>query len=393
MKILILAEMMDSDRASYRIRLRTAECLAERGHAVILVTPSSKSWAARDSKLNSNLRIVETLGIAPVSLRRGGFSVLDTLMKTWLAVREHYDVIHVTCGHRPALLLPALAGKFLMGSAIVDEWWEWYGKGGRADDRRGLMQIVIAWYDTLTEIPSKCLYDGIIAISSALRDRIPGHRRVIVLNGAVDAADLRPYDRMEARRALGLDDGLFIVGLPSVGEADHCDNAPFLRAMVSLKHSRPELRLFVTGDGPYIESLARNEGLGEILIGHAWLPYEKYNQYLCACDAFALPLRDIPRNQGRWPHKLGDYLLLERPVIATDVGDVGTLFRRYRLGLLCDGSSDGYEKALKQLMDDLDRRRLCQDATLVTREVLDLGHRVSFMEALYRDTVVARTSR
>jgi glycosyltransferase involved in cell wall biosynthesis len=163
--------------------------------------------------------------------------------------------------------------------------------------------------------------------------------------------------------------------------------------MAGLRRLWPGLRLFVTGEGPYIESLARDEGLGDVMIGRGWLPYEAYNQYLSACDAFALPLRDIPRNQGRWPHKLGDYLLLGRPVIATSVGDVGTLFRRYRLGLLCDGSSDGYKEALEQLLDDVDRQRWCQDAALVAREVLDLGHRVSIMETLYGDTVAARRAR
>ena len=383
MRILFLAEMMNVGNASFRIRLRTAQLLAERGHDVTFVSPSPSSFSMRITKDCDRVRLIETLGVAPMAFRRGGFSFLDAVIKIWIAVSQRYDVIHVSCGHRPAQLLPALAAKILRGSVIVDEWWEWYGAGGRADSCGGWMQRLISWYDRLTEVPTKKLFHGVIAISSALRDRIPTHPRVVVLNGAAEAEVLRSYNMEEARLPLGLPMDLFIIGLPSVGAADHADNAPFLEAVAKLRLCHPELRLFVTGEAGYIKKLEDKDGLVDGIIGRSWLPYNQYNLYLSACNVFALPLLDIPRNRGRWPHKLGDFLLLNRPVITTPVGDIAPLFASYRLGILSDGTLSGYQAALTCVIGDVDRQHLCVDASKVTRTHLDQFNRVASIEHLY----------
>ena len=383
MKILFLAEMMNTGTASYRIRQRTAEVMAERGHEVTFVSPSPISFTRRISHLNQRVIEVETPGITPMTYRRGGFSILDALMKTWIVIKNSYDVIHVSCGHRPAQILPALVGRFLKDSVIVDEWWEWYGAGGRSDYRSGTLQRIISWYDRYAELPSKKLYNGIIAISSTLKDRIPKHKRVVVLNGAVESQELRIYGIAQAREALNLPMDLFIVGLPSVGVADHIDNATFLKAVVNMRRFHPEISLFITGESEYIESISSQEGLTGCIIGQGWLPYEKYNLYLGACDVFALPLTDSLRNRGRWPHKLGDFIWMNRPIITTSVGDVSTLFKRYQLGLVSNGTVAGYESSLTEMLKNNERDKICSDAVFVARTRLDLRHRVDAMEKLY----------
>jgi glycosyltransferase involved in cell wall biosynthesis len=51
------------------------------------------------------------------------------------------------------------------------------------------------------------------------------------------------------------------------------------------------------------------------------LAYDQINPYLSACDVCWLPLCDSGANRGRFPFKLGDYMAVGKPVVATAVGD------------------------------------------------------------------------
>ena len=75
------------------------------------------------------------------------------------------------------------------------------------------------------------------------------------------------------------------------------------------------------------------------------LPY-----YLAAADVLALPLADTLVNRGRWPHKLGDMLAAERPVIVSAGGEFPTMIGARNCGLLVPFSGDAYAKALLDLL-------------------------------------------
>ena len=90
-------------------------------------------------KLVEGMEFIETPGLAPMSLRSGGFGFLDGLWKTWIALRSKYDVVHVTNGHRPANILSTTIARIFHGTITIDECFDLLGKGGHADGKKGII--------------------------------------------------------------------------------------------------------------------------------------------------------------------------------------------------------------------------------------------------------------
>jgi len=386
MHILWLGEMMPTGSCSYRIRHTEAKKLAERGHIITFVSPHhERRWFPSEVISANGFRVLHSPGWAPAAFRRGGFSFLDMLYKVWVVLTLDFDILHTTSGHRPAQLIPALAARILKRRPIVDEWWEWYGRGGRAELNRGIIGRMIGLYDRLFELPAKALYSRVIAISSKLKDRLDKNQHVHVLHGGVEVDHLVPGDKKEARRQLGLSDQFFLLGLISVGRSEHSDLLPFLCAFRQLTERQPSLRLFVTGEDNYVYDQFLNQKGGERVIYKGWLDLEQYSLYLRACDVFVLPLSNVPRNAGRWPHKIGDFLYFGRPIITNPTGDFVELFADRRLGFLCENEPDAYRELLGRLLRDGDNLTLACSGSRQMALELSSDKRVDSLLLIYRD--------
>ena len=168
-----------------------------------------------------------------------------------------------------------------------------------------------------------------------------------MLHGGVDTEGLVAYSKQESRDLLNLSPSDLIIGLCNVCQEDHLDNEPFFRSVNAVAAESPKLKLLVSGQKEYIETEIAAMIPPERLINIGWQPYEKYNQYLSACDFFALPFPDSPRNAGRWPNKIGDYLWLERPVITNPTGDIKSFMEQNEsLGFCVEATEHGYTSAL-----------------------------------------------
>lgn len=392
MKILLLGEMMNISNASFRIQMTFAEMLAQKGITVDFIYPSTEtSFHVKKQYYNKYLRTITTPGILPAPLRRGGFGLLDLLCKLYFAITGKYDIIHVTCGHRPAQLIPALCGKLLSRSIIIDEWWEWYGSGGRADFRKGIINKLLGTYDNIFELKSKSIYDVVIAISSFLKSRLHKNANVVVMNGGAETTKLIRYDKSEARKKIDLPTDIFLIGLTNIAYADHNDNEPFLEALEDITSLYKNIRLFVTGEPKYIEKEILKRSISKIIIYKGWLHYDCYNIFLGACDLFVLPLSNVPRNAGRWPHKIGDYICIGRPIISNPTGDLIGLFSKYRVGLLCENNKIAYTELLKKIMhQEIDLDIVSQESTYVAENVLSLQTRADNIIKLYNSYAIKR---
>ncbi len=390
MKILMLGDFIKAHRAScaYRVRYLTARALAERGHEVTYVFPSLESTRSVRQQELPNFVLVESPGWFPARFRSGGFGALDTVVKTVEAISGGYDIIHVTSGQRPAQIIPSLCGRWFRNSSLVCEWWEWHGRGGLADERKGMMGKIMGAYDSLFELPAKRLYDLTLPITSTLRARLSRwpdvYKRSFVLRGGAEASALRPIGKPQARSALSISENLFIFGMSNVHPDDEGDNRLFFDAFCHLAERFPDVRLLVTGGAEYLHALLDAFPCRDRVIYPGWLDFEQYNLYLAACDVFVLPLRPTARNAGRWPNKIGDYLSLERPILTNPTGDLEELFSTKRLGLLCPASSDGFEQACAELMRNPNGlTKLCADGRGLAEQELSFSARVDRLEELY----------
>jgi hypothetical protein len=385
MKILLLNEMMDSGSVSFYIREQTAIELVRRGHEVTMISPSLKSPSLVKINYGNGVKYIFSAGILPVKYRRGGFGIIDLFTKIFYILFNNIDVVYTTAGHRPSQFIPALIAKKIKKIKIVDEWWEWYGKEGRAGVRSSVIGKIIGKYDDVFELKLKPHYDHVISISSYLQKRLVeigmSEKRLSVLHGAINSDKFINYDIIEAKKKLDLDINTTIIGLIAVGELDHDDNKYFINSFLKQVESNPELRLFVTGEEKYIYEKF-NHLLNSKVIYKGWLNFRDYNLHLSSCSYFALPLNPMPRNLGRWPHKFSEFVYLERPIITNIEGDQASLIRKYNIGYCIENSEAAYSLVLESIL--LNKTTIHADNFQTLKNELTLKSRVDKLEVIYK---------
>jgi glycosyltransferase involved in cell wall biosynthesis len=80
--------------------------------------------------------------------------------------------------------------------------------------------------------------------------------------------------------------------------------------------------------------------------------FSEIGDILSACDVCWLPMRDSPANQGRWPIKLSDYMAAGRPVVSTNVGDLGEFIERQGIGLVSKDTPEDLSRIVIDLLGD-----------------------------------------
>lgn len=356
MKILFLNEMMDSGAVSYYIREQTAIELARRGNEVTMISPTFSFSLLGHCCYKNGVTYIFTAGWLPARFRRGGFGFLDLVSKSFYILRGDYKIVHSTAGHRPAQIFPSVISKWIKKSKIIDESWECYNAEGRASTRKTLLGKMISRYDVLFELLTKKQYHHIVVISSYLRRRLVDNgipkSDISVLFGAIDDTKFVNYPKVKAREKAKIPKESIVLGLISVGEADHDDNQIFIKSFIQLVKVYPQLKLFVTGEEGYIKKTF-GELIGKTVIYRGWLGLKDYNLLLSSCDCFILPLTPVPRNLGRWPHKFSEFVFFEKPVITGRVGDQADLVSKFELGSCLENTTESYRKFIKKLIEGL----------------------------------------
>ena len=114
LRVLILSNyFFDYSDPWFRIRYLTARYLAENENMEVTIIGPAKNGRYATHNKYAHLREIETPAIMPPGFRRGGFSMLDIIAKTWNVLRNRYDIIHVDMSHRPAGIIPVLAARCL----------------------------------------------------------------------------------------------------------------------------------------------------------------------------------------------------------------------------------------------------------------------------------------
>jgi hypothetical protein len=351
MKILILSVSPRGNICATRIPLKNAEAMSSLGHDVAVLF-------GRQVEIPSNINCSSfQVVFTPAWIERfvsmpNGFGLGEMLFRSWYVLRNRFDVIHTCPGHRPSLLIPCILAKWIKKTVIVDEWWEWFGKGGCAENRQGLVQKLVGAYDAFMELKSKRIYNLVVAISSSLKERIPRHPNCMVLYGASESEEMVAYSKEDAREPLGISSDHFLVGMSNVDAGDHDDNLPFFSAFSMLCDTCENARLFLTGDAEYIRDVVMNIIPADKIITVGWLEFCDYNRYLSACDLFFIPFPPTLRNKGRWPNKLGDFISLKRPVVSNPSGDVKKVVSQYNIGFLCANHEDEYLQLTREIIAD-----------------------------------------
>lgn len=231
------------------------------------------------------------------------------------------------------------------------------------------------------EIETKLLADGVVTISSILKQRaldigVPPDRVIHIPNGC--ATDLiRPIPVTQARQQLGVPLDRKIVGFFGMGQGDMEIIMPALRQL-------PGVWFMVIGPkNPRVLNQAQEFGIADRLWQTDFVPDAELSWYLACADVMCLPLTDRAANRGRLPGKIMYYMAAGRPTVVSLVGDVTHLVETYRIGLLA--TDDQFADALHTLLtDNALREELGRNACRAAETDLNWERLVDQLEAFYR---------
>lgn len=220
--------------------------------------------------------------------------------------------------------------------------------------------------ETLRALEDRNLHDAslIVVVSEVLRDQLVHERgivpeKVLVNPNGVDVGALEPLRAQppaQWRAATGRPEAP-TVGF--VGTFGLWHGVKVLPAMVeAVARQRPDVRWVLVGDG-LLHDEVREEivarGMADRVELTGVLPHERAVEALAASDVLVSP--HVPNPDGSRffgsPTKLFEYMGLARPIVASDLEQIGDVVEHERTGLLCPpGDAEAAAAAVVRLLGD-----------------------------------------
>ena len=176
--------------------------------------------------------------------------------------------------------------------------------------------------------------------------------KIFLIREGVDTNYMRPFDRSEERRRLGLaEDKLYITTLQ-----DGAAFPPLLKSLGELRKENKNISLLFVGRMREDQKkLVEESGLAEAVFATGFVSDEDLPRCLSAGDAAALPMVDSLANRSRFPHKIGDYLACGLPLAVTNIGEYPEMLREEDLAAVGE-PGEAFTAALRGLLLDKERR-------------------------------------
>jgi len=365
-----------------------AKHLMERGHDVTLMVIADCSRLGIVETDWDGVRTVETPDLLWGKLR-SGWDLWNTFNRILYLHRDNrpYDLVH--CFEtRPATIYPVLHYLRRRQVPWITDWVDWWGRGGIIDELRpGWYRALFGGIETYYEEAFRARADGLIVISTALAKRAIGlgvqpERICHVPNGTWPELFSVP-DSATCRRKVELGVTGPIIGYSSLDT--HFDLELMIQVLAQVVRQYPDAHLLITGNpSKTISELAQVYGVGQNLILTGFLPYEKLPWYLGCADCFVMPFPDKIYNVGRWPTKVNDYMSVGRPTVSNPVGDIKTLFKQHRVGLLVEWDAVDFAQKIIYLIEHPEVAcKLGENARWTAVTVYDWKILVQKLEAFY----------
>ncbi len=141
---------------------------------------------------------------------------------------------------------------------------------------------------------------------------------------------------------------------------DNVENIKFLiDCFLQLVKDYPQLRLEIRGDGIFYEEVrnfARQHGQGLIFL-KPWVKPEQIPGYLDEIDIGVMPLiQDTRFNKAKSPTRLFEYMAMEKPILASSIGEAREIINDGENGLLARTKHDFIIK-MKALIENASLRK------------------------------------
>lgn len=124
----------------------------------------------------------------------------------------------------------------------------------------------------------------------------------------------------------------------------------------------PNLKLVLVGRGKNLELLkqiAEQSGMSDNIVFEGWQPHSKLPAYINASDVCIIPHLKTKHTDNTIPHKLFQYMLFEKPVVATDCNPIKRIVESENCGLIYEsGDSKGFASKIIELFNDRDKMKV-----------------------------------
>lgn len=310
-----------------------ARHLAAIGHQVTLVAISERNRFRFQRREINGLELIESPDWL-AGQGRTGWDPWDTFQRMGLCGSRSFDVLHAV-DTRPAVVLPALYGRWRRKGVFIADWTDWWGRGGATMERSGrLTKAIMGSIECFFEEQFRPYADGTITISQALCQRAKAlginEETMLYLPAGSDAQRIRRLNIEKARKYLGLTGQRLRLGY--LGNIYPRDAELMFNALNRVQATGVDFELVMIGQSKVAKETKSQEWL--TCTGH--VPFEKMVAHLCASDVLLLPMTDSIANRARWPSKINDYLACGRPIVSTRVGDLVKIFQDGDIGFLSD---------------------------------------------------------
>ena len=341
-------------KGTYWRALQFARILVDHQHEVtIMATAQERRWGHKTIADMPGVTIVETPNVlgGPLS---AGWDPLNLLARLGWSLRQRsaFDVVHAfEC--RPTVIFPALFWKRRRNSTLITDWCDWFGRDGAVAQRNNpLVRALLRPAETFFEEHFRTEAAGTTVINSLLHQFALNlgiaEEKILELPNGSDTHRLQPIPLVDARNALSIEQNIPIVGY--IGAAFEKDGRLMAQAFNLVRQQVPNARLLLAG---YF-NLEIDKWLDDpdAVICTGSISNKEVNLYLAASNVCWLPLCDSGANRGRFPLKVHDYIAAGRPVVATDVGDLGEFVRQGGFGAAVSDDPPAIAKEVVKILQN-----------------------------------------
>lgn len=359
-----------------------SKALADLGHQVTVLTTRHPDWRQDDVQADGvRLRF---LPAAPPAVYSRHWWTASTQAFEQLCRKDDIDVV-VSQSAAAFGVLDRLGGRPLIvniygvpGGAF---WSEWRGVGSPWQAIRlavvGVPEYLLnkrRWWGPLLRAAQAINVDSTQGRAALLREfRLPAERVHVLLNG-LELEAYRPVLDARARVREGLGAGPEALVVLMVGTANRQKGLDIgLRAFAATARYSVPVKLWVVGDGPYLDFLRRladDLGIHRAVTFLGQIPFDGIEQYFLGADIFLNPTR---RNEGL-PLVIISAMLAGNAIVSSNVGGIPSAIDHGVNGLLVPRADlKGFVAALDRVLTDPElAHRLGAEARRTAGELFDI---------------------
>lgn len=360
MKILFLNHNLE-DLGTYFRCFDLAKNLVKLGHEVTLIC------ANKDPIKDVTTKNVEGVELILLPRLDWGSSVkrfIDNILRGFKAIgafrRDEWDVIHTFAVAVPATAIPAIWCRLFKKTPLFVDWDDWWGRGGIAKEWGEPVHSIMTLFEEkvpkmagLVTVTNECLNQRALDIG------VPSNKIYKIPNGGrPERIKIVPINEAKMRLGLNVEEKIVLFEGGSLIPIDAI--VLLIKSFKEVIRTKRDTKLIFLGKNiPETESIAKKYGIENETIFTGFVSEEEFTLYMEAADVLAFPLANINMEKGRWPTRFGDYLAAKRPIVATDIGEVGFVIKHNECGLVA--SIDDYKDFAEKTITLLDDKELADE--------------------------------